>query len=241
MANLPEADEYPVGIYQIETTDPVLGGPPNAATKAGLANIAAQQLAKRTHWLKTRRDQTQFAIYVDDWNEAVTNGVYRNSSSTNAPDGRPNLVGIVTAYSASFVQQTVWTPSSVAAADTLTWRRDYKSGVWGAWYRLRQSEAEIAALHSASLASNGWCRMPNGLVLQWGSAAGGNGASISFPISFPTACAQVMVTDANSGIDVSTQHVIGIASRSASGFSVSLFKYDGSAGSSSFHYLAVGY
>lgn len=57
MANLPEANEYPAGIYQIETTDPVLGGPPNESTKAGVTNIPAMQLAKRTNWLKARVDQ----------------------------------------------------------------------------------------------------------------------------------------------------------------------------------------
>lgn len=56
MANLPEADEFPAGIYQLELTDPVLGGPPNEATKAGVDNIPHQQLAKRTTWLKARVD-----------------------------------------------------------------------------------------------------------------------------------------------------------------------------------------
>lgn len=56
MANLPEADEFPAGVYQLETTDPVLGGPPNEATKAGVDNIPHQQLAKRTRWLKSRVD-----------------------------------------------------------------------------------------------------------------------------------------------------------------------------------------
>jgi hypothetical protein len=40
------------GIYQIETTDPVLGGPPNLATGAGMSNIPHLQLARRTQWLR---------------------------------------------------------------------------------------------------------------------------------------------------------------------------------------------
>lgn len=56
MANLSESDEFPAGIYQLEDTDPVKGGAPNEATKAGVDNIPHQQLARRTRWLKTRVD-----------------------------------------------------------------------------------------------------------------------------------------------------------------------------------------
>lgn len=48
MANLPEPSEWPDGVYQIETPDPVLGGPD------GIANKAARALASRTVWLKAK-------------------------------------------------------------------------------------------------------------------------------------------------------------------------------------------
>ncbi|WIY23791.1 hypothetical protein [Parasedimentitalea psychrophila] len=54
MTNLPEAAAWIAGIYQIEQSDPVLGGPPNIETGAGIANVQAQQLAERTAWLKTQ-------------------------------------------------------------------------------------------------------------------------------------------------------------------------------------------
>lgn len=46
MADLPEVNEWPEGIYQLETSDPVLGGP------EGIDNLQAKQLANRTKWLK---------------------------------------------------------------------------------------------------------------------------------------------------------------------------------------------
>lgn len=46
MANLPESVEWADGIYQLETTDPVLGGPD------GIDNLQAKQLAARTRWLR---------------------------------------------------------------------------------------------------------------------------------------------------------------------------------------------
>lgn len=57
MVDLPENEEFTVGVYQIETTDPVLGGAPNEETRAGLINIPLLHLAKRTRWLKARVDE----------------------------------------------------------------------------------------------------------------------------------------------------------------------------------------
>lgn len=50
MANLPETPDYPAGVYQLETSDPVLGGP------GGIANRQAEQLGNRTAWLKEKID-----------------------------------------------------------------------------------------------------------------------------------------------------------------------------------------
>lgn len=46
MGILTEKDEYTGGIYQIETTDPVIGG------EDGISNVQAKQLANRTNFLK---------------------------------------------------------------------------------------------------------------------------------------------------------------------------------------------
>ncbi|HAG8545692.1 TPA: phage tail protein, partial [Escherichia coli] len=46
MANLPETPQWEEGIYQIEVSDPVLGGP------AGISNRQGKQLASRTLYLK---------------------------------------------------------------------------------------------------------------------------------------------------------------------------------------------
>ena len=48
MANLIETSGYEPGIYQLERTDPVVGG------QGGTSNIQAQQLANRTAWLRQR-------------------------------------------------------------------------------------------------------------------------------------------------------------------------------------------
>jgi len=55
MANLEETAVWTPGVYQLETTDPVLGGPvqPEPAT-GGIANRAALALANRTVYLKAQ-------------------------------------------------------------------------------------------------------------------------------------------------------------------------------------------
>lgn len=62
MTNLTDNPVYEAGIYQLETTDPVLGGPPgfnlgNPVT--GHANAQAQQLANRTAYLKQFKDDIE--------------------------------------------------------------------------------------------------------------------------------------------------------------------------------------
>ncbi len=55
MANVTESSVYEEGIYQIETTDPVLGG------ENGIANVQAKQLANRTTYLKQFADEVEEA------------------------------------------------------------------------------------------------------------------------------------------------------------------------------------
>lgn len=56
MANLIERDKWEPGVYQLETTDPVMGGPD------GIDNLQAKQLANRTLYLKKQIEHTQNSI-----------------------------------------------------------------------------------------------------------------------------------------------------------------------------------
>lgn len=56
MANLPEVIEFTAGIYQIETSDPVLGG------VNGVTNVPLKALTNRTAWLKGQVDSLNTAI-----------------------------------------------------------------------------------------------------------------------------------------------------------------------------------
>lgn len=61
MASVQETPSYDAGIYQIETTDPVLGGP------NGIANAQAKGLANRTAFLKQQIDQLNSGQLTPAW------------------------------------------------------------------------------------------------------------------------------------------------------------------------------
>lgn len=75
MANLQETARWETGIYQLETSDPVMGG------ADGIDNRQAKQLGNRTLWLKNELEQMSRAIP-----EAVTksDAINSNSSATVA-------------------------------------------------------------------------------------------------------------------------------------------------------------
>lgn len=58
MSNLVETPAFGSGVYQIETSDPVLGGP------GGIANLQAQELANRTAYLKDHVDDLESGATV---------------------------------------------------------------------------------------------------------------------------------------------------------------------------------
>lgn len=64
MANLNETAQWETGIYQLETSDPVMGGPD------GIDNRQAKQLANRTLWLKNQTEAANRTI-EDLGNNAV--------------------------------------------------------------------------------------------------------------------------------------------------------------------------
>ena len=71
MANLNETAQWETGIYQLETSDPVMGGPD------GIDNRQAKQLANRTLWLKNQTEVLQTA----------TAGKAASATAVNAGNG----------------------------------------------------------------------------------------------------------------------------------------------------------
>lgn len=72
MANLQETAQWEAGIYQLETSDPVMGG------ADGVDNRQAKQLGNRTLWLKNKLEQMSRTIP-----DAVTKSDAINSNSSD--------------------------------------------------------------------------------------------------------------------------------------------------------------
>ena len=95
MSNLPESASWDAGVYQLETTDPVLGGP------NGKSNLPLKNLANRTAYLKAQVDVL---------------------SANKAPLASPALTGAPTAPTASAgtsttqIATTEFVKTAVAAA-----------------------------------------------------------------------------------------------------------------------------
>lgn len=132
MATLPEIAEWVNGVYQIEESDPVLGGPPNESTGAGMTNIPALHLAKRTAYLKQVLDDAGIgataAPAITDFNTVGASGLYQAASAANAPEpGVP--------FTLMHIQSSATQATQIASRITSdrVWIRRLAAGTWSAW------------------------------------------------------------------------------------------------------------
>lgn len=98
----------------------------------------------------------------------------------------------------------------------------------------------VVQAFTESFASNGWQRLPSGLILQWGNVAAiGETASlaVTFPISFPTAIV-IGIAGYSSGVGTSGPDSVGVFNKTVSGMSIQVVHNNTS---SSFNWFALGY
>ena len=100
-----------------------------------------------------------------------------------------------------------------------------------------------AAFHSMKGADNGFQRMPNGVIIQWGKAkAVSSGSAVAFPTAFPNECASVALVQDDAlyesgNATANLFYRVGVTENGE--FSVS---HNGEAGSiSAVKWLAIGY
>lgn len=87
-----------------------------------------------------------------------------------------------------------------------------------------------SSLMEASLAAAGWQKLPSGLIMQWDRLISSNLSTITFPISFPTACVSLQITDDN-----------GANSGGFTNLTTSNFTLRTAVGIYGLSYLAIGY
>ena len=97
---------------------------------------------------------------------------------------------------------------------------------------------------AASFGTNGYAKLPGGLILQWGQtgSVGSEGAiSVSFPIAFPTACRSAQATILQSA-GASEDQGAQVSGLSTTGLSVYMQQYGGGSWSwpVTAYWLAIG-
>jgi len=172
MANLPETTTYDAGVYQLETTDLVMGG------VNGEDNKAAKNLANRTNYLKSRVDLME-TIVPQAEAEARTATTLRGWTAQRV--GQAIAAGIT-----ALVVQATETVKGIAEIAT---QAEANTGT--------DNTRIITPLRlsyglTLSLTANGYIKFPDwvgGLVIQWGiwQAGGTTGFphAFFFPIAFP--------------------------------------------------------
>ena len=99
----------------------------------------------------------------------------------------------------------------------------------------------LPADFTCSKSQNGYTKLPNGLIIQWGNdffngSDGDNATIITLPISFPNAFLQIVATDVGLGT-----HPVGISPNDNNSFKVWGRDLDNNYADTAFRWIAIGY
>jgi hypothetical protein len=98
---------------------------------------------------------------------------------------------------------------------------------------------------AAGVGVQGYQKLPSGTVIQRGTGVTVNGVgSVSFPVTFPTACRQVLVVESSATNWVASNFTVyGVGSKTQLGVTIRSMNWNGSAwagNSGNFDYIAIG-
>ena len=128
MVGLTETPQWVDEVYQIETTDPVVGGPPDLALAQGFSNIPHSDLANRTAWLKEQVETLKDALDNLDLSEDVSNAV--NAAINALLDGAPGALDTLNELAAALGDDPNFAATITAAlAETVQKTRTIATGV----------------------------------------------------------------------------------------------------------------
>lgn len=185
MTNLAEASTFDAGVFELQTTDLVLGGP------GGPSNTAAQNLTNRTRWLFDQNTANIANITAALVHLALLDA---EVSTINT-----NLAGIGVHLTSIDGQLPLFAPIN---SPTFTGVPRAPTAAPGTSTTQQASTAFVsAAINPGSVvSSNGYRKNPDGTIDQWGSfvkLAQNQNTVITFPTSYLTACFNVQLTSTN--------------------------------------------
>ncbi|WP_459888052.1 gp53-like domain-containing protein [Campylobacter concisus] len=261
MANLKEENKWEEGIYQLEVTDPVVGG------IDGISNKQAKQLANRTKFLKESIDtlvdgklgKEETAVDSDKLDgldsSAFAQLAKENTFTKNLTIGSEGILHANNNDSHFLIEAKnkgqaigLGTPKPDGSP---VWHffthEGFKTdaGVNAGILKIKGVNTDEIYLKkdddafSNSKSENGYTRLPNGLIVQWGLALvekGDNTTPTLFPIAFPNRCLNVTAT--HLGLDRNVSAIIVGGTMTAASVT---FRHNWEHTATHISYLAIGY
>lgn len=131
------------------------------------ANNVAHALKDLSNTVGPRGKITPLVVTAGaDYNNFAENGFWSiEPGASNAPEptGYYLLEARVSHSPSTFLTQYAYAYGSDSAVDSRAYKRELNAGVWSAWYRVRENEAELDARYMRS--------EPGDLVLTWKASA----------------------------------------------------------------------
>lgn len=225
MANLPESAVYDSGVYQIETTDAVVGG------SGGKSNASAINLANRTNYLKTHVDIMEIIVPQAEA-EARTATALRGWTAQR----------IGQAIAAAIIALVVQATETLKGIAEIATQAETNAGTDDA--RI-VTPLKLRYGFSISATENGYIAFPSwlgGLIIQWGyqTILTSSASDIVFPIAFPNAVFIALATDRITSSYVSVEMTgVGIPTLTGCIFAERLYS-GGPAYPTGSYWLAIG-
>jgi hypothetical protein len=136
-----------------------------------------------------------------------TTNEFKTKSVIGLPTGTVTFAAVTTHMPYNDISGYGLAAYQIAHSEDRVWtRRAVDANTWGAWKELLHDDGSgnvtIAGALTAgaggsfanSKATNGYQKLPGGLIIQWGGLSVVSGNNPAFPIAFPTAVASVTVT-----------------------------------------------
>ncbi len=131
------------GLSQLPSTPSRLLGIDENGLAALLATIPNAQLPTRLRSASTR---------IADWDTALESGFYFGDNTTlNTPTQSFAFVGVVTAYTPTYLVQRLVAVGNPSPANNIEFVRQRDNGTFGPWGRVRSTQAEMDNLYNAKL------------------------------------------------------------------------------------------
>ena len=165
MANVKEIDKWEPGIYQLETTDPVMGG------EDGIDNLQAKQLANRTLYLKKQI-------------ETVSNSI--PAVPVQSVNGKTGTVELSAADVDTLTEQQLleqFLPAKLKSGN----KPIYEVGDQVNFENRPTVNGNYIVTvdeFSNKLNTHGYQKLPSGLIIQWGGSGALGSRVCTYPISF---------------------------------------------------------